>query len=64
MAIYSAELGQIQAEPETGRTGEHASNGFAVLLNHGGAVEQLPPLTHNTDFPAFVRNLLSLPATG
>jgi predicted AlkP superfamily phosphohydrolase/phosphomutase len=61
-AIYSAELGQIEAEPETGRTGEHNPNGFALLLNHHGAVEQLPPLTHNTEFPAFVRHLLGLNA--
>ena len=61
-AVYSPELGQIQAEPDTGRTGERSTEGFAVLLNPPDAVEPLPPLTHNTEFPALVRHLLGLPA--
>jgi predicted AlkP superfamily phosphohydrolase/phosphomutase len=56
--IYSEELGEIAAEPETGRTGEHDTNGFALLLGHNGKTGRLPPLSHNTHFPAFVRHLL------
>ncbi len=57
--IYSDELGELVAEPETGRTGEHATNGFAVLLDQNGSADQLPPLSHNTHFPDFVRHLLN-----
>lgn len=59
-AVHSPELGELRAEPETGRTGEHSNDGFAVLLNRREAVGQPPPLTHNTEFPAFVRHLLGL----
>ncbi len=58
MRVYSDELGELAAEPETGRTGEHVSNGFALLLDHNGSDDQLPPLSHNTHFPEFVRHLL------
>lgn len=57
--IYSDELGELAAEPETGRTGEHRVEGFAVLLQPNGSAEPLPPLSHNTHFPEFVRHLLS-----
>jgi len=57
--IYSDELGELVAEPETGRTGEHATNGFALLLDQNGSADQLPPLSHNTHFPEFVRHLLN-----
>jgi len=55
--IYSDELGEIVAEPETGRTGEHDSGGFALLLDQNGSADRLPPLGHNTHFPEFVRHL-------
>ena len=57
--IYSDQLGEITAEPETGRTGEHRPNGFAVVLDQNGSTDRLPLLSHNTHFPEFVRNLLN-----
>jgi predicted AlkP superfamily phosphohydrolase/phosphomutase len=57
--IYSDQLGEIVAEPESGRTGEHRTNGFAVLLDQNGSIDRLPPLSHNTHFPGFVQHLLN-----
>jgi predicted AlkP superfamily phosphohydrolase/phosphomutase len=57
--IYSEALGELEAEPETGRTGEHHTDGFSILLGQAGGVDHLPPLGHNTDFPKFVRHLLN-----
>ena len=57
--ICSDELGELVAEPETGRTGEHNANGFAILLDQNGSADALPPLRHNTHFPEFVRHLLN-----
>ena len=57
--IYSDQLGEIVAEPESGRTGEHRANGFAVLLDQNGSIDRLPPLSHNTHFPEFVQYLLN-----
>jgi hypothetical protein len=58
--IHSPELGEIFAEPETGRTGEHDTHGFALVLRAPGSVDPLPPLRHNTHFPHFVRHLLGV----
>jgi hypothetical protein len=55
----SPELGLIRAAPDSGRTGEHRPDGFALLLGRG-VNEGLPPLAHNRDFPSFVSHLLGV----
>ena len=62
--IYSDELGEIAAEPDTGRTGEHQTKGFALVLDQNHGVDGLPTLSHNTHFPEFVRSLLNCAETG
>ena len=47
--IYSDQLGEITAEPETGRTGEHRPNGFAVVLDQNGSTDRLPLLSHRSE---------------
>jgi predicted AlkP superfamily phosphohydrolase/phosphomutase len=61
--IYSDRLGMLTAEPETGRTGEHRTNGFAVILDQQPSTDRFPPLRHNSHFPEFVRVLLNCPQT-
>ena len=56
----SPELGLIRAAPDSGRTGEHRSGGFALVLGRGVKDGGLPPLTHNDDFPRFVSHLLGV----
>jgi predicted AlkP superfamily phosphohydrolase/phosphomutase len=59
--VHSPEFGVIEAMPETGRTGEHRPEGFALVL--GAGQHALPPLGHNRDFPGVVRHLLGVRAT-
>ncbi|MET0153656.1 MAG: alkaline phosphatase family protein [Candidatus Binatia bacterium] len=58
--VHSAALGTIQAAPDSGRTGEHRPDGFAVVLGAGAAKGEFPPLAHNADFPRFVAHLLGV----
>jgi predicted AlkP superfamily phosphohydrolase/phosphomutase len=58
--VRSAELGLIQAGPDSGRTGEHRPDGFALVLGRRVKKGGLPPLAHNSDFPRFVCHLLGL----
>jgi len=58
--VRSPDLGLIHGAPDSGRTGEHRPDGFALVL--GAAIKQgaLPPLSHNSHFPHFVSHLLGL----
>jgi predicted AlkP superfamily phosphohydrolase/phosphomutase len=58
--VRSPELGLIRGTPDSGRTGEHRSNGFALVLGRGARNDGLPPLAHNHDFPRFVSHLLGV----
>lgn len=58
--VRSPELGLIRATPDSGRTGEHRPNGFALVLGRGVKEGGLPPLAHNSDFPRFVSHLLGV----
>ena len=58
--VHSPELGLIRAAPDSGRTGEHRPDGFALLLGRGVKQDGLPPLAHNRDFPRFVSHLLGV----
>lgn len=58
--VRSPELGLIRAAPDSGRTGEHRSGGFALVLGRGVKDGGLPPLAHNGDFPRFVSHLLGV----
>jgi predicted AlkP superfamily phosphohydrolase/phosphomutase len=58
--VRSPELGLIRGTPDTGRTGEHRSAGFALVLGPGLKHDGLPPLAHNSDFPRFVSHLLGV----
>lgn len=59
--VGSDRLGVVTAAPDTGRTGEHRADGFALVLGRPAEGGGLPPLAHNRDFPRFVRHLLGLP---
>lgn len=58
--VDSPELGSFDAMPETGRTGEHRPEGFAVVLGPALGRDDLPPLAHNQDFRRFVSHLLGV----
>jgi predicted AlkP superfamily phosphohydrolase/phosphomutase len=58
--LRSPRLGLIRAAPDSGRTGEHRSGGFALVLGRGVKEGGLPPLAHNRDFPRFVSHLLGV----
>jgi predicted AlkP superfamily phosphohydrolase/phosphomutase len=58
--VHSPGLGVIEAMPETGRTGEHRPEGFAIVLGPAMRDGGLPPLAHNQDFPRFVSHLLGV----
>lgn len=58
--VRSPELGRIRAIPDSGRTGEHRPDGFALVLGRRVAQGGLPPLAHNQDFPRFVSHLLGV----
>ena len=58
--VYSPALGLIRGAPDSGRTGEHRSGGFALVLGRGAKEGGLPQLSHNSDFPRFVSHLLDL----
>jgi predicted AlkP superfamily phosphohydrolase/phosphomutase len=58
--VRSPELGLIRAAPDSGRTGEHRPDGFALLFGRGVKEGGLPPLAHNRDFPNFVSHLLGV----
>lgn len=58
--VRSAELGLIRAAPDSGRTGEHRPDGFALVLGRAVKDGGLPPLAHNGDFPRFVSHLLDV----
>jgi predicted AlkP superfamily phosphohydrolase/phosphomutase len=58
--VQSPELGLIRAAPDSGRTGEHRPDGFAVLFGRGVKEGGLPPFAHNRDFPNFVSHLLGM----
>jgi predicted AlkP superfamily phosphohydrolase/phosphomutase len=60
--VRSPEVGVIEAVPETGRTGEHRPEGFALVLGAALREGSIPPLRHNQDFPAVVRQLLDVRA--
>lgn len=60
--VRSPELGVIEAMPETGRTGEHRPEGFALVLGAARRNGSIPPLAHNQDFPSAVRHLLGVRA--
>ena len=57
--VNSDSLGVVVAAPDSGRTGEHRPNGFAIVLGRGRE-GGLPALTHNSDFPEFVSHLLGI----
>jgi predicted AlkP superfamily phosphohydrolase/phosphomutase len=61
--VRSPELGLIRAAPDSGRTGEHRPNGFALVLGRGLKEGGLPQLAHNADFPRFVSHLLGVRAS-
>ena len=58
--VHSPELGTIDALPDTGRTGEHRAEGFAIVLGPATRGGERPPLAHNQDFPRFVSHLLGV----
>jgi predicted AlkP superfamily phosphohydrolase/phosphomutase len=58
--VRSPELGLIKGAPDSGRTGEHRANGFALVLGRGVKNGGLPPLAHGRDFPRFVSHLLGV----
>jgi predicted AlkP superfamily phosphohydrolase/phosphomutase len=58
--VRSPELGLIRAAPDSGRTGEHRPEGFALLSGRGLKEGRLPPLAQNGDFPNFVSQLLGV----
>jgi len=58
--VGSADLGVISATPDSGRTGEHRPDGFALVLGRAVKDGGLPPLAHNADFPRFVSHLLGV----
>jgi predicted AlkP superfamily phosphohydrolase/phosphomutase len=58
--VSSPELGTIEAAPDSGRTGEHRPDGFALVLGRRVREGGLPPLAHNADFPRFVSHLLGV----
>jgi predicted AlkP superfamily phosphohydrolase/phosphomutase len=62
--VRSAELGVIRAAPDSGRTGEHRPDGFALVLGRAVKNGGLPPLAHNRDFRRFVSDLLGVRTKG
>ncbi len=56
----SDELGAIEGVPDSGRTGEHRPDGFALLLGPGVRRGGLPPLGHNGDFARLASHLLGV----
>lgn len=58
----SERLGTIEAAPDSGRTGEHRPDGFALLLGPRAKRGGLPPLAHNGDFARFAWELLGVGA--
>ena len=58
--VYSPSLGLIRGAADSGRTGEHRSGGFALILGRGVKQGELPQLSHNSDFPRFVGQLLGV----
>jgi hypothetical protein len=56
----SPALGTIHAAPDSGRTGEHRSGGWALVLGAAAKAGGLPRLAHNADFPGFVAHLLGV----
>jgi hypothetical protein len=64
---YSSKLGTIEAAPDSGRTGEHRPDGFALVLGRAkGSLGEggLPPLASNADFAGFVSHLLGVRTGG
>lgn len=59
-AVHSPKLGLIRGAPDSGRTGEHRPDGFALMLGRRVKEHGLPPLVHNSDFPRFVSHLLGV----
>lgn len=55
---HSERLGTIEAAPDSGRTGEHRPDGFALVLGPRARQGGLPPLAHNGDFARFAKHLL------
>jgi predicted AlkP superfamily phosphohydrolase/phosphomutase len=62
--VRSAELGVIRATPDSGRTGEHRPDGFALVLGRAVKNGGLPPLAHNRGFRRFVSDLLGVRTKG
>ncbi len=60
--VTSQSLGIVKAAPDSGRTGEHRPEGFALILGNWLKEGGLPPLTHNIEFPRFVSHLMGMPA--
>jgi predicted AlkP superfamily phosphohydrolase/phosphomutase len=57
---YSDALGTIEATPDSGRTGEHRPDGFALMLGSRARQGGLPPLASNADFGRFASYLLGV----
>jgi predicted AlkP superfamily phosphohydrolase/phosphomutase len=60
--LRSPELGILDAMPESGRTGEHRTQGFAIVLGAALRRDGLPPLAHNQDLRRFASHLLGVGA--
>ena len=61
--VHSPEIGVIEAMPDSGRTGEHRPDGFALVLGAAQRSGSMPPLRHIQDFPSAVRHLLGVHST-
>jgi predicted AlkP superfamily phosphohydrolase/phosphomutase len=57
--IHSDKLGALTTEPGTGRTGNHRSDGFCVIVESGkGRERRIPPPRHISELGRFVCTLL------
>ena len=50
----SDRFGLLPAEPQTGRSGNHTADGFAVIISPTGSVTERPPLNSVTDLAKWV----------
>ena len=55
----SDRLGVLPREPQSGRTGNHTANGFAIIVSTDGDLSALPPLTSVTDLARWVTAAVS-----
>ena len=55
----SDRLGLLPREPQSGRTGNHTADGFAVIVSTDGDLTALPPLNSVTDLARWVTAAVS-----